>query len=64
MNIPRLRFPEFEDNWNLVSINDLVSIKVLDKPMDGNHGNIHPKSSDYVEEGIPFLMANDIMMVK
>ena len=60
MNIPRLRFPEFEDNWNLVSINDLVSIKILDKPMDGNHGNIHPKSSDYVEEGIPFLMANDI----
>ncbi|MFK4917065.1 restriction endonuclease subunit S [Lactococcus petauri] len=28
--------------------------------MDGNHGEKHPKSSDYVESGIPFLMAKDI----
>lgn len=27
--------------------------------MDGNHGNIHPKGSDFVKEGIPFVMAND-----
>ena len=28
--------------------------------MDGNHGNIHPIASDFVDEGIPFIMANDI----
>lgn len=27
---------------------------------DGNHGEKHPKSSDYVPEGVPFIMASDI----
>lgn len=29
--------------------------------MDGNHGAIHPKTSDYVSNGIPFIMANDLV---
>ncbi|SDB49882.1 type I restriction enzyme, S subunit [Butyrivibrio sp. INlla16] len=29
--------------------------------MDGNHGEIHPKASDYVSEGVPFLMANNLV---
>ena len=33
---------------------------ILEKPLDGNHGNIHPKSSDFVSYGIPFVMANNI----
>jgi type I restriction enzyme S subunit len=28
---------------------------------DGNHGELHPKATDYVEDGIPFVMANDIV---
>lgn len=27
---------------------------------DGNHGEKHPKSSDYLPEGVPFIMASDI----
>jgi type I restriction enzyme S subunit len=27
---------------------------------DGNHGERHPKVADYVEDGIPFIMANDL----
>src|SRR5690606_24305725 len=27
---------------------------------DGNHGEKHPVSDDYVESGIPFIMARDI----
>ena len=34
---------------------------MLAEPMDGNHGSIHPKSSDYVSEGVPFIMANDLV---
>ena len=33
---------------------------MLEKPLDGNHGNKHPKSSDYTEQGIPFIMVSDI----
>ncbi|WCG89545.1 restriction endonuclease subunit S [Proteus terrae] len=38
----------------------LVKKGALAKPLDGNHGGIHPKASDYVDEGIPFIMASDL----
>lgn len=33
---------------------------MIEPPMDGNHGEMHPKTSDYVSNGIPFIMANDL----
>ena len=69
----RRRLPEFfgdcfkptklgavPEDWEVLSINDLVSKCFIEKPVDGNHGNIHPKSSDFVETGIPFVMANNV----
>jgi type I restriction enzyme, S subunit len=47
------------DEWDVVSVQKLVDENILKKPLDGNHGNIHPKSSDYVDHGIPFVMANN-----
>jgi type I restriction enzyme S subunit len=47
-------------DWRLVTINDLVYEGVLNPPQDGNHGELHPKASDYVESGIPFIMANNV----
>jgi type I restriction enzyme, S subunit len=47
------------EDWTYCSIGHLVADGIIEKPLDGNHGNIHPKSSDYVPDGIPFIMAND-----
>jgi type I restriction enzyme S subunit len=47
-------------NWKLTTVQDLVDRGILDKPIDGNHGEIHPKSSDFVPSGIPFVMASDL----
>lgn len=47
------------EDWDVVSVKHLVEEEILEKPLDGNHGNIHPKSSDYVDYGIPFVMANN-----
>ena len=60
MTAPKLRFKEFDGDWIYENIQGLVDSKILDKPMDGNHGEIHPTSADYVEDGIPFVMATDI----
>ncbi len=49
------------DDWDIVSVKQLVEEEILEKPLDGNHGNIHPKSSDYVGYGIPFVMANNFV---
>ncbi|GAK88947.1 type I restriction-modification system, specificity subunit S [Nonlabens ulvanivorans] len=56
--IPQLRFPAFDGEWRNKTINDLVKEEVIEKPLDGNHGNIHPVSTDFVDDGIPFIMAN------
>ena len=46
--------------WTEFSVAELIKLGVLEKPMDGNHGEIHPKSKDFVSNGIPFVMASDI----
>ncbi|ELJ8443961.1 restriction endonuclease subunit S [Vibrio cholerae] len=58
---PSLRFSNFTKSWEIISIGSLLKLKIIDKPMDGNHGNIHPKASDYVDSGIPFVMSNNIV---
>jgi type I restriction enzyme S subunit len=42
------------------SIQDLIDAEIIEPPQDGNHGELHPVARDYVEDGIPFVMANDI----
>lgn len=48
------------NHWGEFIVNDLVEANILEKPLDGNHGNIHPKGTDFKKEGIPFIMASDI----
>ncbi len=47
-------------SWRTATIGQLVQEGILDPPMDGNHGETHPKGADFVSEGIPFIMASDI----
>ena len=46
--------------WGFLSVGELVEQNIISKPLDGNHGEIHPKGTDFVSEGIPFVMATDI----
>ena len=41
-------------------IKDLISDNAILEVQDGNHGEKHPTAADYVEDGIPFLMARDL----
>ena len=59
-NTPNIRFKGFTDDWEQRKVWELVKEGVLDTPLDGNHGEKHPTSNEYVDEGIPFLMASDI----
>lgn len=47
-------------DWEYLTVSDLIQNDIIFKPLDGNHGNIHPKGTDYTETGIPFVMASDI----
>lgn len=43
-----------------ISIGKLLDDGVILAVQDGNHGEIHPTAADYVDSGIPFVMANNL----
>ncbi len=47
--------------YRTYTVQELIDLGMLEIPMDGNHGGIHPKTSDYVAAGVPFIMANDLV---
>ena len=48
------------EDWEVVTVQDLISREIIEMPIDGNHGSIHPREKDYVVTGIPFVMATDL----
>lgn len=52
---------EVSSSWTLKNLEDLLDEGAIVAIQDGNHGDIHPKSSDYIESGIPFIMANTLI---
>ena len=58
--VPEIRFEGFTEAWEQRKLGELVKEGILEAPLDGNHGEKHPTSDEYVESGIPFLMASDI----
>ncbi len=48
------------EGWRATTVGGIVDDKTIAKPLDGNHGNIHPKAADFVTSGIPFVMAKDV----
>lgn len=48
-------------DWKEYTVQELIDLDMLEEPLDGNHGSIHPKTSDYVPAGVPFIMANNLI---
>lgn len=47
--------------WEKLKISELLSRKIIQLQIDGNHGELYPKTSEFVESGIPYLSANCIV---
>ena len=47
-------------SWEQRKVGELIKDGIIDAPLDGNHGEKHPTASEYVDSGIPFLMASDV----
>jgi len=46
---------------DVFKVSELVERNILERPIDGNHGEIHPKGEDFVSSGVPFIMASDLV---
>lgn len=54
-------FSQRGEGWRETTVGQLVRDGLIAKPQDGNHGETHPTKADYVEVGIPFVMAADLL---
>jgi type I restriction enzyme S subunit len=48
-------------NWEISPVEEWVKRDFIERPMDGNHGGKHPRATDYVSSGVPFIMANNLI---
>ncbi len=61
MNVPRLRFDGFSENWIKNTIQYFIDNKSIIGHLDGNHGALYPKSNEFSKAGIPYITANDFI---
>lgn len=50
---------EVPEHWGVTTLRNLIRNQDV-FIQDGNHGELHPVAAEYVDEGIPFLMANNV----
>ena len=45
--------------WNIISIERALKANLIVDQMDGNHGELYPKSHEFSHSGVPYVGAND-----
>ncbi len=60
LKAPELRFPGFTDYWVQRKLGDLIEEKWIVRQSDGNHGNLYPRSEEFVDSGVPYVAASNI----
>lgn len=48
-------------NYEICTVQQAIDKDYIEKPLDGNHGEKHPKTKDFVSSGVPFIMANNLI---
>jgi type I restriction enzyme, S subunit len=51
-------FGEIPESWETIKIGELLEAGRILSHLDGNHGELYPKASEFIEEGIPYVSAN------
>nr|WP_246238764.1 restriction endonuclease subunit S [Paenibacillus anseongense] len=62
------QFTEFKDtkfgkvpsDWMVIQLNEMIERGLIIGHLDGNHGELYPKSDEFVDSGVPYLSANTI----
>lgn len=58
--VPELRFSGFSGEWNKSKIQDLIDEKFILGHLDGNHGELYPRSEEFTNDGVPYVSANNL----
>lgn len=49
----------FPKEWQILTIDEAIASKMILDQMDGNHGELYPKSHEFKDDGIPYIGATD-----
>ena len=49
------------EEWATAKVGDLLERKVILGHLDGNHGELYPRSSEFKQFGVPYVGANDFV---
>jgi type I restriction enzyme, S subunit len=66
MEITKTKYKQTEvglipEDWNFIKIQSLIDDKVIVSHLDGNHGALYPRSSEFTNNGVPYITANDFL---
>jgi type I restriction enzyme S subunit len=54
-------FKSIPDSWRAEKISKLIEEGYITGHLDGNHGNLYPKNSEFVGEGTSYISANSLI---
>lgn len=60
-NVPEIRFKGFNEPWNTEKIQNLIDRQAITSHLDGNHGELYPRTNEFSNSGIPYISANDFV---
>jgi type I restriction enzyme, S subunit len=51
---------EIPVEWEVGKLSTLINKNIIVSHIDGNHGSLYPKATEFVDEGVPYVSANSI----
>ncbi|MGC2600108.1 MAG: restriction endonuclease subunit S, partial [Rhodomicrobium sp.] len=48
------------EDWEIATIQELLDRGAVVGHLDGNHGELYPRSHEFKESGVPYITANDL----
>lgn len=48
-------------DWEEIKVQQLIDRKAIIGLLDGNHGELYPKSEEFTEDGVPYVAANNLI---
>jgi len=61
MYAPKLRFKKFNEEWKKNTLFYMLDNEMITEHIDGNHGELYPKSEEFVDIGVPYISANSLL---
>jgi len=59
--VPNFLQSAIEQGWDVTRLNDLIKSNAILGHLDGNHGNLYPRNSEFVDSGIKYISANALI---